>query len=137
MYKRIMVPVDLEHTEALTGALSIAGQMAEMCGGELFFACVHGGGSPGVAQTEAEFTEQLDAFARKHPFAQIGKVSSLPIFTKDPGHEIAPALIKAAADNQMELIVMASHMPSWAEHAFHSNAGYVASHATMSVFVVR
>ena len=137
MFKKIMVPVDLEHTENLTGALSVAAQMAEANGGEIFYAGVHGGAPSEVAHNPDEYKEALDAFAKSQSYAQVGKVSTLPIYSHDPGVEVATALIQAAQDNQMHVIVMASHMPGWAEHVFHSNAGYVACHAPMSVFVVR
>ena len=137
MYKKIMVPVDLEHTEILTGALAVAAQIAETNGAEIFYAGVHGGPPSAVAHGPEEYKDAFDAFAQAQPYARIGKVSALPIYSHDPGVEVATALVKAAQDHQMELIVMASHMPGWAEHIFHSNAGYVASHAPMSVFVVR
>ncbi|MEM7059171.1 MAG: universal stress protein [Pseudomonadota bacterium] len=137
MYKKIMVPVDLEHTELLSGALSVASQLAEANGGELIFAGVHGGPPSSVAHGPEEYAKALDGFAHSQPYAQIGKVSSLPIYSHDVGVEVATSLVKAAQDHQMEVIVMASHMPGWAEHVFHSNAGYVACHAPMSVFVVR
>ena len=137
MYKRIMVPVDLERTEPLAGALSIAGQMAELCGGELIYAGVHGGAPSGVAHNPDEYAAKLEKFTADQPYAKIGKVSSLPVYSLDPGVEIASALVKAAQDNRIDLIVMASHIPGWTEHVFHSNAGYVAAHAPMSVFVVR
>ncbi|MEM9138250.1 MAG: universal stress protein [Pseudomonadota bacterium] len=137
MYKRIMVPVDLNQTDKLAGALSMAGQMAEMCGGELIYAGVHGGAPSEVAHDKDEYAQKLDAFADAQPFAKIVKVSSLPIYSHDPAVEIATGLVKAASEHKIDLIVMASHVPGWAEHVFHSNAGYVASHAPVSVFVVR
>ena len=38
---------------------------------------------------------------------------------------------------RIDLIVMASHVPGVAEYVFASNAGYLASHADLSVLVVR
>lgn len=137
MFKRIMVPVDLEHIEQLSGALSVANQLADANGGEVLFAGVHGGAPSAVAHEPKEYAEKLRAFTNAHPLAKTGKASALPIYSHDPGVEVAPALVKAACDNQIDVIVMASHMPGWAEHIFHSNAGYVACHAPMSVFVVR
>ena len=137
MYKKIMVAVDLEHTEPLAGALSMAGQMAGMCGAELVYAGVHGGAPSGVAHNAAEYAAKLGAFANEQSYAQIGKVATLPIYSHDPAVEVGTALVKAAIDTEIDLIIMASHMPGWVEHVFHSNAGYVACHAPMSVFVVR
>jgi len=43
----------------------------------------------------------------------------------------------AAKEAGCDLVVMASHVPGFREHILSSNAGYVASHAPISVFVVR
>jgi nucleotide-binding universal stress UspA family protein len=43
------------------------------------------------------------------------------------------AIDKIGAD----LVVMASHKPGFLEHIFSSHGGYIAQHATCSVFVVR
>ena len=137
MYKKIMVPIDLEHADKLSGALSMAAKMAEMCGAELVYAGVHGGTPSAAAHNPTEYAERLEALARAQPVAQVVQVSSLPIFSHDPAVEIATSLISAATKNGVDLIGMNSHIPGWAEHVFHSNAGYVASHAPMSVFVVR
>lgn len=137
MYKKIMVPVDLEHVDTLSGAMSMAARMAETSGGELVYAGVHGGPPSSIAHGPEEYAEKLKEFAATQPSSVTVKHSTLPIYSHDPGADLATSLVKAAVDNKMELIVMASHMPGWAEHIFHSNAGYVACHAPMSVFVVR
>jgi nucleotide-binding universal stress UspA family protein len=46
-------------------------------------------------------------------------------------------LVKAAIAADCDFIVMASHMPSLKDHILTSNAGYVASHAPMTVYLVR
>jgi len=111
MFKKIMVPVDLEQTEGLAGALSVAAQLAEANGGELIFAGVHGGPPNSVAHGPEEYAEKLDIFAKAQPYARVGKVSILPIFSHDVGVEVATSLVKAAQEHQMDVIVMASHMP--------------------------
>lgn len=55
----------------------------------------------------------------------------------DVAVDLGNVLIKAAEDMGVDLIVMASHIPGLLEHIFASNAGYVASHAKCSVYVVR
>lgn len=137
MYKKIMVPVDLERVELLSGVFSVASRLADANGGELYIAGVHGAAPSSVAHNPEEYRRRLDEFTKSQPFAEMGKVHSIPVYSHDPGVEIASALVKAACDHEMDLIVMASHIPSWSEHIFHSNAGYVACHAPMSVFVVR
>lgn len=137
MYKKIMVPVDLENVETLAGAMSVAAQLAEASGGALYYAGVHGGVPSKAAHSPEEYVRKLEAFVAEQSSAHTIQIESLPIYSIDPGSDLATSLIKAAVEAKMDLIVMASHMPGWAEHVFHSNAGYVACHAPMSVFVVR
>ena len=137
MYKKIMVPVDLEQQAKLQGALSVAGQMAEMCGAEIIYASVHGAGPTPQGRTEAEHEAVLKEFAEAQPVARICAASAMPLYSHDPAVDIASTLVDAATENGVDLIVMNSHIPGWAEHVFHSNAGYVACHAPISVFVVR
>ena len=55
----------------------------------------------------------------------------------DPAADLDHRLIAAGREIGADLIVMASHLPGLPEHLFASNAGAVASHAKVSVFVVR
>ena len=49
----------------------------------------------------------------------------------------AARLVELADRVDADLIVMASHIPGLADYVFSSNAGYLASHSKLSVFVVR
>ncbi|MEM7188055.1 MAG: universal stress protein [Pseudomonadota bacterium] len=137
MFKTIMVPVDLEHTEALQTAFSVTGQLADLYGAKVIFVGVSGTFPSAVSKDAQEFRTKLEALAQSQRFAQISEVSAKPIFTHDPSVDLAPALIQAAEQYGADLVIMASHVPGFAEHLISSNAGYVASHAPMSVFVVR
>ena len=55
----------------------------------------------------------------------------------DPTIDLDDVLEKASEKLGADLIVMASHVPGFAERIFASNAGYLASHSHASVFVVR
>lgn len=137
MFKKIMVPVDLEQQSKLSGALSVAAKMAETFGAELLYTSVHGGGPSMLAHTEAEHRAILQDFVDGQRVCQVCKTTALPLAVHDKPIDLAPALIEAATEHNVDLIVMNSHIPGWAEHVFHSNAGYVACHAPISVFVVR
>ena len=43
----------------------------------------------------------------------------------------------AIEETESDLVVVASHIPGFPEYLFASNAGYLAMHATVSVFVIR
>lgn len=137
MFKKILVPVDLGHLETLSRALGVAGDLAKSNGAEIVYASVYGNQSiPGLPQPN-EHADALEAFAAREGAAQGISASALPIFSHDPDAELGSALVSAAGEIDADAIVMASHIPGWVEHIFHSNAGYVACHSSASVFVVR
>ena len=137
MFKKILCPIDLTHADKLTKALDIASGMAKEGGGELCFVGIHGASPSTSAHTEKEYRERLEDFAAAEASSRGVKISTHPHYSHDPAVEIAPAIIEAVATTGSDAIVMASHIPGWMEHIFHSNAGYVACHAPVSVFVVR
>jgi nucleotide-binding universal stress UspA family protein len=55
----------------------------------------------------------------------------------DPLRGLADALDDAIKEQAADLVVMASHVPTFWDRILSSNAGYLASHANTSVFVVR
>ncbi|MEM7507870.1 MAG: universal stress protein [Pseudomonadota bacterium] len=137
MFKKIMFPVDLGALDALERALDIAVRMAREGGAELCFVGVYGSAPSSEAHFTAKYKEKLAAFAAQQGAAHKLKTSAYPAFSHDPAVEIASTLLDAIGETGADAVVMASHMPGWMEHVFHSNAGYVACHAPVSVFVVR
>lgn len=137
MYSKIMVPVDLAHIERLEKAITTATDLAKHYSIPICFVGVTAETPTEVAHTPAEFADKLKAFG-----AQQSKKHGLDIDTAaypshDPAIDLDQTLIAAAKENTADLIVMASHLPGLPEHIFASNAGAVASHAGVSVFVVR
>ncbi len=137
MLKSIMLPVDLAHEEMLTDAVDAAVAMAKLKKANLTVVGVTSSAPTDVAHNPKEFEAKLKAFAEK-----IEKESHIVVRTQslvdvDVSADLGSVLIKAAEDIGTDLIVMASHVPGFMEHIFASNAGYVASHAKCSVYVVR
>ena len=137
MYKRIMVPVDLAHAERLTRALDIAALLARQDGATLVYTGV-GSGLPGsVAHNPKEFADKLQRFADAQRGAHGLPVEAHAVISHDPAADLDDRLIQAAKEMEVDLIVMASHVPGAPDHWFHSNAGTVAQYAPISVFLVR
>jgi len=65
------------------------------------------------------------------------EVASTVYEVPDPSVEVDGVVIRAIGDTEADLIVMASHQPGWVEYFVNSHGGRVASHAPVSVFVVR
>lgn len=55
----------------------------------------------------------------------------------DPAADLDKTLDRQFHELGVGLVVMASHVPGFREYIFHSNAGFLASHTDLSVFVVR
>jgi nucleotide-binding universal stress UspA family protein len=137
MYTKIMVPVDLVHVERLGKAIDTATDLAKHYGIPLCFAGVTAEAPTEVAHTPAEYARKLDAYAAEQGNRHGLSITSIACASHDPAIDLESTLIAAAKANAVDLIVMASHVPGLPEHIFASHAGAVASHAEISVFVVR
>jgi nucleotide-binding universal stress UspA family protein len=137
MYNKIMVPVDLAHIERLEKAITTATDLAKHYGIPICFVGVTAETPTEVAHTPKEFAEKLAAFGAKHSDAHGLDIDTASYPSHDPTIDLNETLISAAEENGADLIVMASHVPGLPEHIFASHAGAVASHAGVSVFVIR
>ncbi|WP_108485034.1 universal stress protein [Oceaniglobus ichthyenteri] len=137
MYSNIMIPVDLGHADQVAKALSVAADLAKLYGAKAHIVGVGQTVPTKIARTPDEFDRKLGAFAAERS-AELG-VTFMPHseISHDPAVDLDTVLKRAAKTLGTDLIVMASHVPGFAEHFFASNAGYLASHASISVFVVR
>ncbi|MBK1698634.1 universal stress protein [Rhodovibrio salinarum] len=138
MYKKIMIPVDLAHTEKLEKALTTAADLSKQYGIPVCYTAVTATAPGSVAHTPEEFAQKLEAFAQSES-EKLGlhSAESHTIVDPDPVADLSKKLIMAAHDNGCDLVVMASHIPGVREHVFESNAGKLALHADVSVFIVR
>ena len=138
MYKKIMIPVDLAHTDRLEKALTTAADLSKQYGIPVCYTAVTASTPTSVAHTPDEFANKLEAFAQsQNDKLGLHSAESHTIVDPDPVADLGKKLIKAAHEQGCDLVVMASHIPGVQEHIFESNAGKVALHADMSVFVVR
>lgn len=137
MFKQIMVPVDLVHTDKLQKALDVTGDLAKLYGATVHVVSV-GGDLPGsLGHNPSEFAGTLEAFAAELEARDGVRVQSHPLISNDPSVDTTGQLMTAIKDIGADLVVMASHQPGMMEHIFASHGGYIAQHAHCSVFVVR
>lgn len=132
-----MVPVDLAHVERLGKALDTAADLAKHYGIPVCYAGVTTETPSAVAHTPQEFDEKLARFGAEQAAKHGIKAETAAYTSHDPAADLDQRLLVAARDTGSDLIVMASHVPGLPEHIFASNAGAVASHADISVFVIR
>ena len=137
MYNKIMVPVDLAHIEKLEKAITTATDLAKHYRIPIRFVGVTAETPTEVAHTPKEYEAKLEAFGAEQSTAHQLDIDTAAYPSHDPTVDLDTTLMAAADEFGADLIVMASHVPGLPEHIFASNAGAVASHAGVSVFVVR
>jgi len=138
MYTKILVPVDLDNVEKLSKALTLAGQTAQANHAEVVYLDVVDAVPTMSASTEGDrMAVRLKDFVAAQAKQYHIKANDQVALRGDLHLNVGADIIKAAKEADCDLIVMASHLPGLKDHIFSSNAGYVASHAPMSVHVVR
>ncbi|MFK7943308.1 MAG: universal stress protein [Paracoccaceae bacterium] len=137
MVAPIMVPVDLAHAKELEKSVKLAVEIANLQNASLTLVSVTEAGPSEVAKSEGGYAKALEDFGAELSDTHRLKVDTITVHSVDTTAELGDRLIATADDMGAEVIVMASHVPGVLEHFFASNAGYVASHAKCSVFVVR
>lgn len=137
MYSTIMVPIDLEHTETLQKAVATAADLGKLYQAEIVMVGVTDGVPGGIARSARDFSLQLETYAATQSSRHNVKFSAKTVTSRDVPAELDSLLADTAAEIGADLIIMASHVPGLADYVFSSNAGYLASHSKLSVFVVR
>lgn len=138
MYRKMMVPVDLVHEEALEKALATAADLAKHYRIPLCYVGVTAPTPGSVAHNPEEFNARLEEFGKGQASARgLEDVTTKAYTSHDPAVDLDDTLLKAIDETGADLVVMSSHIPGFPEYIFASNAGYVAMHAKVSVLVVR
>ncbi len=137
MYKHIMLPTDLLHKDSIGKAVTTACDLAKHYGADLHLVSVSGGIPTSEAHSSAEYGEKLEDFAGTLSKKNGISVTAHNIGAIDPAAEVDGHLLKAVEKTGSDLVVVGSHKPGLAEYVFGSHAGHMASHAKVSVFVVR
>jgi len=137
MFKTILVPVDLEHADKLAKALDIATGLALQHGAALHVVGVASPLPGAGAHTPGEYAEKLAAFAARTGAPHGLEVTPHALTVSDPAVEANAAILDQAEALGADLLVMATRVPGFAERLFSSHGNYIASHASMSVFLVR
>ncbi len=137
MYEKIMVPVDLAHIERLEKAIDVSTDLAKHYRIPICFVGVTAETPTEVAHTPQAYADRLREFGALQAKTHGLDVDTAAYPSHDPAADLLKTLIGAAKEHGADLIVMASHVPGLPEHIFASHAGAVASHAEVSVLVVR
>lgn len=137
MYRKILVPVDLSHIERLEKAIDTATDLAAHYGASLYFVGVTTTAPGEVARSPEEYSRKLQEYAETQGARHGSRIESIAVTSRDPAVDLSERLLEAIEQAGADLVVMASHLPGLPEHIFASHGGSVASHARVSVLLVR
>lgn len=137
MYRKIVVPVDLAHLARLDKALGVAADLARHYGVPVVYVGVAGTVPDDVARSPQAYTAKLAAFAEEQAKTHGIEASAHALASPDPEAELNRLLRAAVEKLGADLVVMASHAPSWLDWLLPSHGGSLAEHSDASVFVVR
>ena len=137
MFRKIMVPVDLAHVQSLQKALDVAAALARQYDAGLCYVGVTTSQPNAVARNPDEYRSKLEAFARDHA-PDNGQAPAVAVFTShDPASDLDDILVRAVAELEADLVVMATHLPRHIDAIMPANGSKVAAHTSVSVFLVR
>ncbi|SEQ76113.1 Nucleotide-binding universal stress protein, UspA family [Amphritea atlantica] len=137
MYSNIMVPVSLAHIDQIDKALKVAADLARHYGAKVHYVGVTSALPSEIAHNAEEYAEKLKAFAKEQASANNINAEPHTLISHDPAVELDLVLEHAEETICADLVVVASHLPSFADHLTGSHGGHLASHSQISVFVVR
>jgi len=137
MFKKIMVPVDLAHAATVEKAIQVAADLGKLHNAEIFLVGVTDTAPGSVAHDPAEFKQKFEQFAADHSSRHGCTMTPKVVICNDPAAELDLALEDYGKEINVDLVVMASHLPGFMDHLFHSRAGHLATHTDISVFIVR
>ena len=137
MYDKIMVPVDLSHRDALQKGIKTAADIARANDATITFVGITTAEPSAAGHTPDEFKQKLADFAKEQAEQHGVQIDSESRVSHDPAIDKDDILEEVVETEGFDLVVMSSHVPGLMEHVFSSNAGYLAAHSKVSVFVVR
>ncbi|QGM21942.1 universal stress protein [Spiribacter sp. 2438] len=137
MFKKILVPVDLSHLDALQPGLTAAADLARHYGAEVCYFGVTATTPGTLARTPQEYHGLLEAFANEQAQVHGQTTSAHSTASPDPVADVDDAIVDAIAAVNADLVVMATHLPKHLDAVVPSHGTKVASSTDVSVFLVR
>ena len=133
MYRKILLPVDLDYPESAAKAMEVATEMARAEGASLTVISVQPIILDESGTPPPDYQPKMDAYLAKHSQnSGVGITGLLKL-----GGSISAEIRYAAEEIGADLIVMGSHDPHFTDYLIGSNAAHVALHTHCSVLVVR
>jgi len=129
MFKKILVPVDLDYPDVAAKAMETAKAMARAEGAELTVISVQPVVIDESGHPPPDYQPKLDAYVAAMGGGMKGVLKL--------GGSVSAEIRYAAEELGIDLIIMGSHDPHFTDYLIGSNAAHVALHTPCSVMVVR
>lgn len=137
VFTSILVPVDLGHIGALEKALDVAADLGQAGGATVTYVGVTTSAPTEIAHNPEEFGQKLSAFAEEQGLRRGIKTAAKAYTSHDPATDLDKTLLGAIAETGADLVVMGTHVPGLADRLWASHGNHIATHAAISVFLVR
>jgi len=131
MFKKLLVPVDLDYPETSAKAMEVAKEAARAEGAAVTVISVQPVVIDETGNPPPDYQPKMNAFLAKH--GAPGEIKGILRL----GGSISAEISYAAEEIGADLIVMGSHDPHFTDYLIGSNAAHVALHTPCSVLVVR
>ena len=129
MYKKILIPVDLDYPEVAAKAMEVAKAMADAEGASLTVISIQPIFIDETGHPPPDYQPKMEAYLAR----QGGDIKGVLKL----GGSISAEIRYTAEELGCDLIVMGSHDPHVTDYLIGSNAAHVVLHAPCSVLVVR
>ena len=134
MFKKILVPIDLQHESSWRKALPVAASQARQSGAKLVLLNV----IPDVRPVDPNRHEEEDRQKQLRELAKQQGSDDLDVDIEVEHYDSVHRCIRRkVSDEGVDLVVMNSHHPELKDYVLGSNAAQVVHHADCSVFVIR
>lgn len=137
MFEHIMVPVDMAHEENMDRAARIAADQAKLYDAKLTMVSISGGPLAGKEHSSRTEPRMVEDYAKEQAEKHGLEIATHTLDSHDISVEVDSKLLEAIEKLGADLVVMATHQPGWVEYLVNSHGGRLASHAPVSVMVVR
>ena len=142
MYRKILVPVDLAQETSWSRALPVVLELLEQSGGELWVATIVSAIPDAWWLPASEHDRLVERSIKKHTTTLDELLAEklpddLTVHAIVGYGSIYGEILRIADDEQIDLILMASHRPEMKDYLIGPNAARVVRHARCSVLVVR
>ena len=136
MYKKIVVPVDLAHTDKAGTMIEAAKKLADDNAQIILTNIVEEVPSHIVAELPGGYAEKSSSTALKE-LHRIAKEAGFEVEIDVRIGQPAKAILAVADNNKADAIVIASHRPGLQDYLLGSTAARVVRHAGCTVVVIR